>query len=84
MSDEPISLAAVRAERADNGALWGPEDVLKDAAARSHGADAMIVIWRTKSADGVTITKFSQCGPDVHTVLGMMAAVSQDIYGGRK
>lgn len=80
MDDKPISLGAVRAERSGNGAAWTPRDVLRDATERSADADAMVIVWRSKSANGVTQTHFAQCGPDVHTALGLLEAAKLDIY----
>lgn len=81
MSDDtqPISLAAARAVKENNGALWGVKDVLFDASARSANADAMIIVWREKMADGGTKTHWSQCGPDVHTALGLLSLAAHGI-----
>jgi hypothetical protein len=84
MDDDCISLGAILAEREQNGALWSARDVLRDCLKRIDDgdieADAVVVVWRNKKRAGLTATHFAQCGPDVHTTLGLLSYAAQQIY----
>ena len=74
-SDHPISLNAIRAEKLQDGKAWTPRDVLIDTLRRVDGGevepDSLVVIFRDRKA-GINRTKWAQCGPDVHTLLGVI------------
>ena len=80
----PVSLAAARAERSGNAADWTAVDVLRDCLRRIETkeieVDAIVVVWREKHGPAKTNTHFAQCGPDVHTALGLLSAAAIEIY----
>ena len=84
MTEDPISLGTVRAEREGNAAAWSPRDVLVDCLKRIDAGtiapDAIVVVWREKDGPCRTRTRFAQSGPDVHTALGLLSAAALDIY----
>jgi hypothetical protein len=86
MADDPISLAAERAYRQGNASLWTPRDVLADTLRRLDAGeiapDVLLITWREKTSPAHTKTNFAQCGPDVHTALGLLSATAMIIFEG--
>lgn len=74
-SEAPPSIAEVRAERAEDGALWKPRDALVALLRRidnGEDVDALVVCWRTKHENGRPTGHFYQAMQDPFVTMGLL------------
>lgn len=79
----PVSLGERRADQSMNAAHWSPREALlaalRDLDRGNLSADALLVIWRKKTADGVTDSHYLASSPDVHTTLGLLEMAKHQV-----
>lgn len=74
-SKTPVSLAELRSERAEDGALWKPRDALIALLRRidsGEDVDALVVCWRTKHEGGRYTGHFYQAMQDPYVTMGLL------------
>ena len=75
-SNHPPSITEARADRAEDGTLWKPRDVLIALLRRidsGEDVDALVVCWRTRHPDEPSTGHFYQAMEDPLVTLGLMA-----------
>lgn len=77
MSDEPISLAAARATKAEDCRLWSPLDALKDLVRRIEAGEVnptqLVVHYFEETADGCRNHHYTAAGVTFPEHLALLA-----------
>jgi hypothetical protein len=72
----PVSVLEVISERSGNAADWTPRDalinLLREIDSGEVKPDALVICLREAVSPGVTSTSYRNCGPDIHTSLGLL------------